>query len=309
MLERLLRSKPDLYPTTAEFFNRVPETIRNNSWFGEATSFLKSIDSTGQTDIEDLLGALRQMQEYCDRSLDTKRFPGWVLAPGQGRFSRLSSTSNSNQDEFIDYDPFAHLDDIVAALGENRTSLDELQGDINALVYSFYAAPPRDDSLKPWVTLLQFLERHNVLTEVFTTNYDLVLENAIRVGGFEESIGTGRVSDVKLVIDLGIWHEQSYGSADSNAAGLLTKLHGSVDWQQDIDGKVVVGASHFTGQHQNHVLIYPGFKGEPENDTFITFHNHLRLVAERAQAAIFIGYAFRDEYINGMLSSMPSSIS
>lgn len=302
--------EPDLYPTTEGFFNRVPETIRNNPWFEEVSLFLQSIDSTGKIDIEDVLGALRKMQEYCDWSLDTKRFPGWVLEPGQNRYSRLGRTSNGDQDEYMDYDPFASLDYIVRSLIGNRTSLDELQGAINALVYGFYAATPRDESLQPWVTLLQslesLLESRNHPTQVFTTNYDLVLENAIRVGSLEESIGTGRVSDVKLEIDLDKWRAYSDRFIDPSGAGLLTKLHGSVDWQQDIDGRIVVGASHFTGQHENHILIYPGFKGEPEKDPFMTFHNHLRLVAANARAAIFIGYAFRDEYINEILSSMPS---
>lgn len=294
---------PEQFPTTAEFYRRVPTHIQNNPWYREASSFLKSLDSQNPIDIEQVLGALREMQDYCANSLDIRTFPGWVLAPGQSRFSRLSESSE------IEHDPFAYLDDILDAMRGSSNSLEELQGDINALVYELYAASPSDEALTIWIRFFESMARYELDTEVFTTNYDLVLENAIRAGRLGKRIGTGRVTDgISIMIDPAIWHTSLEKPSTKDRAGLLTKLHGSVDWQRDNRGRIVVGASRFTGQHPNHILIYPGFKGETQEEPFVTFHDHLRRVVVQAHAAIFIGYAFRDEFINEILSDMPSNI-
>ncbi len=54
--------------------------------------------------------------------------------------------------------------------------------------------------------------------------------------------------------------------------------------------------------------MYPGFKGKPTEEPFIKLHEHLRAVAGKAKAAIFIGFAFRDDYINTILSELPPGI-
>ena len=293
------------YPTTAEFFRRVPSAIKKNPWFSEATFFLQSINNGDPIDIEQVLGALREMREYCAKSLDIKTFPGWVLASGQNRFSRLSESNRGSETE---YDPYAYLDDILDAMRRSSNSLEELQGDIDALVYDMYAASPNNDALKPWITLFRTLESHKLRVEVFTTNYDVVLEKAIIAGRLSETIGIGRVTDgIRIMLDPAKWQIPSdrpyfYGH------NLLTKLHGSVDWQRDIDGRIAIGPPRFTGEHGNHIVIYPGFKGQTQAEPFVTFHNYLRSLVETARAAIFIGYAFRDEYINSILSFLPSGI-
>ena len=258
------------YPTTAEFFSRVPSTIKDNPWFREASLFLRSIDNNSRIDIEQVLSALSEMREYCFKSLDTRAFPGWVLAPGQNRFSRLSESS---EEGVIEYDPYAYLDEIVGSMKKIVRSLEELEGDINTLVYELYAELPTREALSTWVTLLRLLANYQLHTEVVTTNYDLVLEHAIRAGGLSENFGTGRVTDgINFMIDPSKWDKPPEKPVLFYGPGLLTKLHGSVDWQTGADGKIIVGASRFTGQHQNHILIYPGFKGQPQYEPFVRFH-------------------------------------
>ena len=87
--------------------------------------------------------------------------------------------------------------------------------------------------------------------------------------------------------------------------GRLTKLHGSVDWKRE-NGEIICGTCDATGDIP---ILYPGFKGDPEEEPFSKFHEHLRAVVREARAAIFIGFAFRDEYINGILSDLPWGIS
>ena len=54
-----------------------------------------------------------------------------------------------------------------------------LQDRINALVYDFYGRHPNDNELTDWVQLLKGLAERDPVIEIFTTNYDVVLELAI----------------------------------------------------------------------------------------------------------------------------------
>ena len=90
--------------------------------------------------------------------------------------------------------------------------------------------------------------------------------------------------------------------------GLLTKLHGSIDWQYDSED-ITKSGPHYTREEQNHCILYPGYKGVPSEEPFSVFHDHLRNVARGGhdvlKAAIFIGFAFRDNYINSILKNLP----
>ena len=57
-----------------------------------------------------------------------------------------------------------------------RIEIENLKDEINALVYDFYATPPDKDKLSNWVQLLQGLVEYDSNIEIFTTNYDRVLE-------------------------------------------------------------------------------------------------------------------------------------
>ena len=93
-----------------------------------------------------------------------------------------------------------------------------------------------------------------------------------------------------------------------------TKLHGSVDWQSagtDTSGRPVIRWGHLEkhGSHDTRGIIYPGFKGAPEKEPFKSFHDYFGEAAKHATHALFIGFAFRDFYINDLLTrSLPPSV-
>jgi hypothetical protein len=78
--------------------------------------------------------------------------------------------------------------------------------------------------------------------------------------------------------------------------GLLTKLHGSVNWLKE-DDNIIFAGTGFKG-HQHHAVIYPGFKGAPREDPFSLFHSYFEAAIQRAELIVVIGFAFRDEHIN-----------
>lgn len=81
---------------------------------------------------------------------------------------------------------------------------------------------------------------------------------------------------------------------------LLTKLHGSLDWKYGRN-TIQVGDAIFTGDHSKQAIIYPGFKGKNDAPFFEVFHNYLAEAVADSKAMIFVGFAFRDPYINEIL--------
>ena len=280
---------PEQYPTTVEFFNRLPENIKEDSLFFQVCEFLEIQKDEQSIDIEEILWTLDELRDYCKASLNTETISGWIME--ENRIHRL----------FGNVPDLSHLLSGMRHLEEHQ--IENLTSNINALVYDFYAPTPSTDKLLDWVQLFQGLTEPELPIEIFTTNYDRVLESVINAA--EINVETGRNFDgIQTRLDTTLW--DTPGKSIDNNCGRLTKLHGSVDWQLSNEGINV--SEIFTGNHQQHLILYPGYKGEPDEAPFVQFHEHLQAVVQQADAAIFIGYAFRDDYINTILSELPSEI-
>jgi hypothetical protein len=136
--------------------------------------------------------------------------------------------------------------------------------------------------------------------DIVTTNYDLVIEQAADFAGQPIEYGRGR--GVVSGLNLEVWKRQlsEPDYLPSGGTGLLTKLHGSVNWLRE-HGKIVFGGTEFKGDHAYHGVIYPGFKGVPKDEPFSLLHSYLEAAIQRADLIVFIGFAFRDEYISACL--------
>lgn len=291
------------YPTTAEFFKRVPDHIRDTPWFGAASEYLESRESGRIVDIEDLLGVLRKKEDNCASYFDEGSFTAWMYDPP---YERIRNISPSNRDHLQG----GNLRTFIETKKQDAASLQELQNDIKALVYSLYGETPEEKDLADWRLLLDTLAESSQVIELFTTNYDRVLESVVEVGGLEDKIETGIVNygSDGTKLDLSCWSEASRPTSSNSGKGKLTKLHGSANWIRGNDGDIFVGPPRFTGDLQNHITLYPGDKEWPTEEPFIAFYEHLRWVTRNAHAAVFIGYAFRDENINRILSDLTADI-
>ncbi len=288
---------PEQYPTTARFFNRLPDEIKNDSVFVKVREFLETQKAGQPIDIEKVLWNLDELQDYFQTSCKTEAVAGWIM--GKNRINQIMNTQSD----------LPHLLGVMSTL---TTQIENLKDKINAQVYNLYATPPDPEKLSDWIQLLKGLEKIDSAIEIFTTNYDLVLETVIQEA--EINVETGRVSNnIQMKLDTALWDPPSVNgdtpsrSLVENHGQLLTKLHGSVDWQR-YNEDIIVGNPNFTENHQKHLILYPGYKGEPDQEPFIKFHEHLRTVVQRANVAIFIGFAFRDGYINSILSGLRPEI-
>ncbi len=280
---------PEQYPTTVEFFSRLPGEIRQDPLFILIYRFLRTQKEDGQPiDIEEMLWSLDKLQEYFSLSRDPNTIEGWMMTGNRlgSLHANMQASSNISAGMFEIY----------------KNQLAPLQNRINALAHEFYVEPPSNGKLQNWISLLQGLGERDPVIEIFTTNYDPVLETVIEEANIENVV-TGRETGRQTTLNTSLWDKPG---ESLDGRGRLTKLHGSVDWQRR--GSTIICSDLYTGDPDQHSILYPGFKGEPSEEPFIKFHEHLRAVAREAKAAIFIGFAFRDEYINEILSGLRPDI-
>ena len=276
---------PDQYPTTAGFFQKLPKEIQNNRIFKHLIGFLDSTKKEGdEIDIEKVLWALDEIQEH----LSTHERPSTLIGHMMQRGflgSGLAGLSISNVDageETFRLFKNAHIRPLISAIRDQ--------------VYTLYAALPDVEKMTTWRSLLEGLVKLDPFLEIVTTNYDRVLEYAVQAT-IDIELGHRLAFDQNL-LHWALWNE------DSPKKGFLTKLHGSVNWHRE-QGTIIIGPSDHTSNHEQHPLLYPGYKGFPTTEPFVTFYTHLERVCANPQAAIFIGSAFRDEEITKVLSRIP----
>lgn len=280
---------PSEFPTTLEFFEKLPQEIVDVPLFNDAVSFVRAQKEDEIVDIEEVLWTLQDLLKFCASYSRKNTFSAFMLH-GNRLVRPLGSGHN-----------LGHLD---AAVRQNRANVDDLISKINARVYELYAHEPDERSLKSnWMLLLYSLASREWRCDIVTTNYDTVIETAISSvfpDDYDRFVGLkGRT---RKQLDLTAWQEPN------PREGLLTKIHGSLDWQ--ISGNsIFVGSPVYTGDHSKHAIIYPGFKGTETAQYLSLMHRYFADRVEEADVIVFIGFAFRDDYVNRILErTRPSTL-
>jgi hypothetical protein len=147
------------------------------------------------------------------------------------------------------------------------------------------------EQLARWAGSIQ----RSLPVEIFTTNYDLLIEQAFertRVAYFD-----GFVGSTKAFLD-----ERTIDSEDLPARwARLWKLHGSVNWQLDEDKSAVRVSA---GDPNNCPLIHPSHLkySESRRMPYLAMIDRLRAFLRLDAAVLAVsGYSFRDEHINDVL--------
>ena len=274
---------PKKYPTTEGFYSMLPSSIKDDHLFVVVREFLEA-SNTKPIDIEHVLYALEEIRNHLLKTHDTSRIVGWMTL--NAAFERLDKNFAT-----------AHLHKSSPVLISHCSNLIE---SIREFLYALYGASPEEKELKQWRALLKNLQVIDPHVEIFTTNYDMVLEYAIDVDYL--NINDGKDSDGQHTqLNMRLWDNPGIPLVEG--LGRLTKLHGSVDWQRHIGSSNSIFISPiFTGDLQKQVALYPGgTKKEPEEWPFVKFYKHFESSAEQAERFVFVGFSFRDEYINNIL--------
>jgi hypothetical protein len=277
------------FPTTLEFFEKLPSEITETQLFQQVVGFIKSQKDDEIVDIEEVLWTLQNLLSFCKDYSRNSTFTAFML---QG--NRLAQPLGAGHN-------LGHLD---TAIRRAYSDVERLVSQINARVYELYAHEPDESALRGnWIPLLKELKAREWRTDIVTTNYDTVIETAISAvypTDYDRFVGLrGRT---RKQLDLNAWQQTD------PKKGLLTKIHGSLDWQ--ISGKsIFTGSPVYTGDHAKHAIIYPGFKGTETAYYFSLMHRYFGDRVEEADVLMFIGFAFRDEYVNRILErTRPSAL-
>lgn len=273
---------PNGYPTTEQFFQQLPSDISESPLFAGLVEYIQHKLSTEVIDIEQWLWAAIEAKEVFSALRDNATAAGWLF--GQNRVNAMVGSN-------VDLQAPVRVGEMVLQ------RLEQLEDKIYRLIYQLYRVRPSPDALKAsWIPFLKSVLAIDPHVELFTTNYDVVLEEAISLAGLP--IETGRTGGTYSVLNEALWTDADTVSYKTH--GRLTKLHGSVDWSK-LGDDIYFGTPRFQGNHSDQVIIYPGFKGVPTERPFTLFHEHFSRCVENARGLIFIGFAFRDQYINQVL--------
>ena len=68
------------YPTTIEFFKRLPEDVKNNALYNFIHEFLKAQKKESLIDIEDVLWTIDDFNRTFDATLNPDSIMGWMMS-------------------------------------------------------------------------------------------------------------------------------------------------------------------------------------------------------------------------------------
>lgn len=279
------------FPTTVGFRKLLPTSITDNYLFQQVENYLETIKKEEPPyDIEKILWELGEFEKNLEKINDQNSLTAHLFKTGS--LGPLGFTQSSQQ--------------IQSQFAQTADHVRKLQTEIYDLVYRLYANQPDISKLNSnWLPLLRWAKDKYDVVDIVTTNYDLVIETALLEVPL---VDTARQNPFLPVLNEERWKEYETPAIKSGLnlerKGLLTKLHGSVDWayamheKQSGKPRIRVGNPDPHGGHETRAIIYPGFKGTPAKEPFALFHRYLKGIWRDCSHAIFIGFAFRDEYLN-----------
>jgi hypothetical protein len=281
----------ELFPTTVQFRQQLPDELKNNQLLQRIEEHITLINKIPTIDIEHTLWELGELISLLEQVTNIEKFLGQALQTNQIHNAINITVQGSN---------------IFDNLSQIKLDAIQLRDKINAEVYKHYSNDASQQSLeKTWLPLIKNIAIRAARFDIVTTNYDQIIEQAL-----EDSLITrthaGSTGGRKPRINLTYWKNIN------PKIGLLTKLHGSVDWKIGDGGSpeepiIRHGHPEFEGNHANRLIIYPGFKGERKDQPYKLFHDYFATRTSEASHILIIGFAFRDEHINKIFDSKINS--
>lgn len=202
-------------------------------------------------------------------------------------------------------DPFAIIqntptgDFILPPLGNHWIRrIPDYVNNINNMCFDHYGKNPSTKEVsEAYLPLLKLCQWKQTNVSLYTTNYDPVTDKLRQIAdsnNIECEDGFDRH---------GVWDTNTY-SYTKNYGLSIYRLHGSMSWVEQ-DGTITNSRDYsrrVTG-YSKHLIIYPGFKGNPEKDGHQTFrfsHSALRTELKQSDFLFVIGFSFRDPHINAI---------
>lgn len=155
----------------------------------------------------------------------------------------------------------------------------------------------REQVQKLYLPLLKSFSWHDERVSIFTTNYDRVTDELLDIAEAEE------IACYDGFKGRGAWAPQGYSKLKTPSLGIY-RLHGSLGWVKE--GNIIKNSRDYSLRapgYAEHLLIYPGFKGNPERgdeEVFRFPHEQLKRELGETSRLLVIGFSFRDPHLNEM---------
>lgn len=225
-------------------------------------------------------------------------------------FEKVSTFFNKRSFDVEDVlrllDPFAQLDatptgNFIFPHLQNHwlKSVPSFVDKTNKVCFNHYGRRPSEELVqKTYIPLLKILHWETERVNFFTTNYDPVTDVLMEIAENSSilcSDGFNRFGD---------WDKDAYYKLNSSGISIY-RLHGSMSWVEN-EGKIrnTRDYSLRSPGYARHLIIYPGFKDNIEQDCHPIFrfaHEALRNELNETSVLIVIGFSFRDPHINDIL--------
>ncbi len=287
---------PKNYPTTVEFYKRLPAEINNSiNEIPKLRDFLNANNSNNDPmDIEKAL-------QFIGRS--RRRFERFHF---EDELTKLIIQGS------LETRGWKFTNDTISSIAEN---LNNIESEIQKKFYDFYRTIPSENKVGHWKNLIEGINEMHHSVEIFTTNYDLVLDyvvDSIRAsvniysGKFIGGAGISFI-DIDKVIEAEPDENSERFGGSLATHGKFIKLHGSVNWTW-MNNDIIIGPPHFTGDHSRHAILYPGQAETRQKESiFAKMIGCLEDACSRANTIIFIGFSFGeyDGHLNDIFKDIP----
>jgi hypothetical protein len=258
------------------------------------------------TDGDGLIPAIADMNRRCEQAVAEFGSDEWVAYVAIAEECGRSLTRAANVEDVLSrvrtkLSAMEHGDTLA---GATRAQLETVEEAIRTTIA--HAARPAEDRIPivlPHHALARWISRldRGSPIELFTTNYDTLLERALedeRVAVFDGFTGSRRpyFSPVSMA------HPPSMPGSGWTR---LWKLHGSVNWSwESFSGntsrRIVRGDERGDGE-----LIFPSLHkyDESRKQPYISMLDHFGRTLERSAGTVLVvvGYSFGDEHINEII--------
>lgn len=209
---------------------------------------------------------------------------------------KLDGTPNPNIEHLLTY--IRSLKQVVGAgdvRGFTAADLESLDEAVSAAIVDIVNVTLPDETT-PFDSVANWIGSANrsIAVELFTTNYDLLIEQALernRIPYFDGFVGTDKPFFDHRAID-----DDKLPSRWAR----LWKLHGSINWQIDTDGKPFrsfSGADKCPIIHPSHLKY-----SESRRMPYLAMMDKMRAFLRQQSSVLLIsGYSFSDDHVNEVL--------
>ena len=249
--------------------------------FGAGTSC-----AAGLPDVGTLLSKVLESLSGDQRALAEKLYEGRNLEEGLSRLRRIRALLAADE-EFSGLSP---------------SSAQSLEANISAAIIEHLVTPTLDLGSATAFASWAAGEFYTRPIEVFTVNYDLVIEMGLEAVGatyFDGFVGSIAGRFRPELVD-----SRTAADNDSLPSSFvrLWKLHGSLNWRVEGDGSVVRTGAPVPQKHM--AAIYPSDEkyDQSRRVPFVVLHDRLRrALAEPESVTLVCGYSFGDAHLNEVL--------